>query len=58
MNGVPRHMRYYVGNTGKNRRSKLKARLKRVVPDACQRAAVLAIMDEYAVLYHLKLTKE
>ncbi|QUR34650.1 hypothetical protein [Escherichia phage P762] len=58
MDGVPRHMRYYVGNTGKNRRSKLKERLKREVPDANQRAAVLAIMEEYAILYHLKFTKE
>lgn len=58
MDGVPRHMRYYVGNTGKNRRSKLKERLKREVPDDNQRAAVLAIMEEYAILYHLKFTKE
>lgn len=58
MDGVPRHMAYYTGSTGKNRRSKLKERLKRVVPDKSQREAVLAIMEEYAILYHLKFTKE
>lgn len=58
MDGVPRHMAYYTGSTGKNRRSKLKERLKRVIPDKTQREAVLAIMEEYAILYHLKFTKE
>lgn len=58
MDGVPRHMAYYTGSTGKNRRSKLKERLKRVIPDKSQREAVLAIMEEYAILYHLKFTKE
>lgn len=58
MDGVPRHMAYYTGSTGKNRRSKLKERLKRVIPDKSQRESVLAIMEEYAILYHLKFTKE
>lgn len=58
MDGVPRHMAYYTGSTGKNRRSKLKERLKRVIPDKYQREAVLSIMEEYAILYHLKFTKE
>lgn len=58
MDGVPRHMTYYKGTTGKNRRSKLLSRLKREVPDPIQRAAVTAILKEYAILYHIQFTKE
>lgn len=58
MDGVPRHMAYYTGTTGRNRRSKLMERLKRVVPDDLQRSQVKAILEEYAILYHLKFIKE
>ena len=58
MNGVPRYMAYYVGATGRNRRSKLMDRLKRVVPDDFQRSQVMAILKECEILYLLKHTKE
>ena len=58
MNGVPKHMTYYVGSTGRNRKAKLMSRLKRVVPDAFQRSQVKAIIEECEILYLLKYTKE
>lgn len=58
MDGVPKHMAYYKGSTGKNRRSKLMERLKREVPDKQQREAVMSILKEYAILYHIQYTKE
>ena len=58
MDGVPKHMAYYKGTTGRNRRSKLMERLKRVVPDDLQRSQVKAILEECEILYLLKYNKE
>lgn len=57
MNGVPNHLAYYKGVTGKNRRKKLKEWLREAIPDKQQYAAVKAIMDEYAVLYLIQHTE-
>lgn len=54
MNGVPKNMAHYTGTTGKNRRKKLKDRLRHLLPGTETHARVVLILEEYAVLYHLQ----